>query len=111
MSRSNKVSHQQKLQWKKLVSECEASDKSIASWCREKGVRYHRLLYWRDRFQKDSQPVENPCTRDSFIEVPSGSQSKQGIRIYQREIEIHLPDECEESALKAIIQTLRREAC
>ncbi len=38
--------------WTNKIAAWRSSGLSVAAWCRENSVGYHRFLYWRDRLQQ-----------------------------------------------------------
>ncbi|MCF6178686.1 MAG: hypothetical protein L3J63_04780 [Geopsychrobacter sp.] len=51
-------------EWSEKVSACRESGLSIAAWCRDHAVNYHRFLYWRKRL---ALPVVQQPAR--FVEL------------------------------------------
>lgn len=45
-----------KQQWAEKITAWRESGLSIAAWCRQNDVGYHRFLYWRKRLQQNTQP-------------------------------------------------------
>lgn len=42
--------------WRKAVGDCQASGLTIKQFAEERGLAYKRLLFWKRRFQPQSQP-------------------------------------------------------
>ena len=57
-------------EWMEKINQQILSGKSIAAWCKEQAIPYHRFLYWHKRLQK---PLPNLNIRSSFVELPEDS--------------------------------------
>ncbi len=53
-------------QWTEKITAWRRSGQSVAAWCRQNDVTYHRFLYWRKRLQQTMVPVPTPFVELTF---------------------------------------------
>ena len=60
-------------QWRRIVRECINRDPMISKrqWCRENSIRYRSLMYWQQKFQRETFAVIND--HGNSLPVQSGS--------------------------------------
>lgn len=65
-------------QWQEHIQRAQAHEKGVAAYCREAGLKEHRLYYWRNKF--DRLQAEKTISVSSFIpvEVSESGSSQLG---------------------------------
>ena len=60
-------------QWRRIVRECINRDPKISKrqWCLENSIRYRSLMYWQQKFQRETLAVIND--HGNSLPVQSGS--------------------------------------
>jgi hypothetical protein len=88
-----------------LVKSWEASGASAAAWCRENGISYHRLQYWRRRQKvlgNGSQVAIIP-PKASFCEIVS----QDGLTAEINGVRLHLERGFDPSLFRDAIAAIR----
>jgi hypothetical protein len=68
--------------WSGLIKEQEQSGQSVASFCRERGVRASQFYAWKQRIRQRAG--------SGFVEVRSGAEPASAGRRRNGAIEVHL---------------------
>jgi transposase-like protein len=82
--------------WEEILEDLKRSGQSIASYCREHGLRTHTIRYWR---QKQAQFRGK---QSGFIEVKSQTASPIEI-VYPNGVRIRLEAGCKVADIKALV--------
>ena len=70
--------------WEQEVLGCQTSGKSQMSYARERGISYHKLIYWSKKLSRnESEP--------KFVELKAVTKVAEIIRKSELEIELSLP--------------------
>lgn len=103
---SNRLTHEQRQQWADRVESWRTSGKSVAEWCREHEVVYHKFLYWKDRFSQKKEKRSNSITT-AFVEIPEDKTDRAGISLEYQGLRIRLSKRFDHSTLQSLIILLR----
>jgi len=77
--------------WKRRLEEWSSSGKSLAEWCRDQRLNYHRLIYWKGRLMgKAKKKKQNTRTPIGFVEINEDSSTRSGVVIEYDHLRIHL---------------------
>jgi transposase-like protein len=92
-------------EWKAFVEEQAGSGKSVTDYCREHGVRPHRLYYWRKRWSGESSRKAS----GDFIECRL-TGSRPGVLVLEcpRGYRLQIGRDCDTRLLERTLKVLSR---
>ena len=102
----NRLTPEQKQDWKNYIEGWRRSGKSASEWCKENEIGYHKFLYWRTRFSQKEEKQNSMTT--AFIELPEDKSNAAGITIEYKNLCIRLSKQFDHSTLQSLIVFLRR---
>jgi transposase-like protein len=99
--------------WQRLFSEQEESGKSVAGFCRARGVREALFYYWKRRLQKAAAPqfVEVQVAKPQLRPERSRSALESTIEVrLSNGRSLMVPPEFEASHLRALLAVVESES-
>ena len=84
----------QKIDWGKFIEECEHSGKTVAGFCRQRGVRENQYWYWKKRLSGTGRKL-----------VRVGEPRKIEIMLANG-VTLRLPVDCGVEAIRVILEAL-----
>ena len=100
---SNRLTPEQKQEWLDRIEGWRSSNKSAASWCREKEIDYNKFLYWKGRFFPEATNLKT-----AFLELPEDKTNSSGIVIEYQDYRIQLSKQFDHSILRSLLIFLRK---
>ena len=89
--------------WRSLMGEQRSSGLSVAEFCRRQSISAPSFYDWRRRLQAD----EKECSTGSFVSMtlPAGRVGSDALELqFGNGITLRIPVECDERALKRVLQ-------
>lgn len=102
---TQKLSTEEKAEWAARVEQWSQSGMSMAKWCRENQITYHKFLYWRDRF-RPVDTSDKKLGRNDFIQL-SEDLSAGGLSIICNGCTVQLSSNFDERTLARCLRVLR----
>lgn len=93
--------------WKQRLHEWKASGKSLSSWCSQKGIPYHRGLYWKSRLLPEESTLPNNKSQKRFVEICEKDSSESGISIDAGGVRIVLSKSFDAETLHRCLNALK----
>ena len=96
--------------WTKRLQDCRASGLSMFAWCKENGLHYSTLIYWRDRIEKPVRKNSQASllNASSFSELTDGHPERTEIEIIVRTVTVRLHQGFDKSTLNSCLQAIVR---
>ena len=94
--------------WSRQIEEQQASDESVASWCRTKSIPAWKFYYWRRRLESSMGPTGCDSV-DDFIRLDAGGSGSDccGLELSCGDLKLRfLRKDFDEQALRRLLPLL-----
>lgn len=90
--------------WKDMIDKWQASEKSMAEFCRDEKLSYWTFREWKDRFLKPERKSSSGLVK---VNLKKEQQKSQAIEVLVGPSRILVPQHFDETHLIRIVKTLR----